>query len=351
MAYTRPLYLTNPTMKGNDVKEVQTRLSQIGFYTGSIDSSFGPATKQAIIKFQADTGLSQDGSCGPATWNRLFYLNKTNPMKHGTDIRKMQQRLKDLGYFTVAVDGAFGNISQNSVKAFQAKNGLTQDGSCGPITWNKLFSSSALSLAKANRILSTAGNSGMFAGNTVTFTEFEAETSPMLISLFPSITVKAKISRSTYIGMTGKQLSVNSSDFKSLSATAISKFASAGVKFNFTQQMLLNTFLSMNFKLNSNELLTYKIEAIPNTNTTIMTLEHKRTIENTSVYVSLILTVDMKYALSSVKVPVVSSSPSTSRKIFTAESIITFALITAAVAGGIYFGQWYALSLLPAMAQ
>ena len=59
-------------MVGDDVKEVQTRLSQIGFYTGSIDRSFGPATKQAVIKFQADAGLAQDGSCGPATWNKLF---------------------------------------------------------------------------------------------------------------------------------------------------------------------------------------------------------------------------------------------------------------------------------------
>lgn len=148
MAYTRPLYLTNPTMKGNDVKEVQTRLSQIGFYTGSIDSSFGNATKQAVLKFQADTGLSQDGSCGPATWDRLFYINLKNPIKRGTDVKKVQQALTEYGYNPGGIDGFFGNGSKNAITKFQRANNLTQDGSCGPATWNKLFNSNKLSIVK-----------------------------------------------------------------------------------------------------------------------------------------------------------------------------------------------------------
>lgn len=149
MTYTRPLYLTTPTMKGNDVKEIQTRLSQIGFYTGSIDSSFGTATKQAVIKFQANTGLSQDGSCGPTTWDRLFYLNLKTPQKHGSDIMKMQQRLTSLKYNPGTIDGYFGENSKTAVITFQRRNGLTQDGSCGPATWNKLFSSSAVANASS----------------------------------------------------------------------------------------------------------------------------------------------------------------------------------------------------------
>lgn len=38
---------------------------------GGVDGSFGPATKNAVISFQASKGLTQDGSCGPATWNAL----------------------------------------------------------------------------------------------------------------------------------------------------------------------------------------------------------------------------------------------------------------------------------------
>lgn len=143
MNYTRALYYTSPVMVGDDVKEVQTRLSQIGFYTGSIDRSFGPATKQAVIKFQADGGLAQDGSCGPATWDRLFYLNLKNPQKHGSDIKKMQQRLVNLKYNPGTVDGYFGSNCQSAVSAFQSRNSLVKDGSCGPATWNKLFSTSA----------------------------------------------------------------------------------------------------------------------------------------------------------------------------------------------------------------
>ena len=39
----------------------------MGLYTGEIDGSFGPATETATRAAQAALGLTQDGSCGPAT--------------------------------------------------------------------------------------------------------------------------------------------------------------------------------------------------------------------------------------------------------------------------------------------
>lgn len=52
-------------------KELQTALSEAGFYKGSIDGVLGPKTKEAIRKFQEANDLKADGVCGPKTWEKL----------------------------------------------------------------------------------------------------------------------------------------------------------------------------------------------------------------------------------------------------------------------------------------
>ena len=52
-------------------KELQTALSEAGFYKGSIDGVLGPKTKEAIRKFQEANDLTADGVCGLKTWEKL----------------------------------------------------------------------------------------------------------------------------------------------------------------------------------------------------------------------------------------------------------------------------------------
>jgi peptidoglycan hydrolase-like protein with peptidoglycan-binding domain len=59
-------------MYGDDVAAVQSRLYQLGYYTGSINGSFDQATRYAVIAFQQRNGLYADGEVGPQTWSRLF---------------------------------------------------------------------------------------------------------------------------------------------------------------------------------------------------------------------------------------------------------------------------------------
>lgn len=50
-----------------DIKTVQTKLKQWGYYTGSVDGINGPLTKAAVKSFQKKYGLTQDGVVGPLT--------------------------------------------------------------------------------------------------------------------------------------------------------------------------------------------------------------------------------------------------------------------------------------------
>lgn len=57
--------------KGGEVKEVQRRLKQWGYYSGAVDGVYGPATAEAVKKFQRKNGLTADGIVGKATYAAL----------------------------------------------------------------------------------------------------------------------------------------------------------------------------------------------------------------------------------------------------------------------------------------
>ena len=50
---------------------IQSLLSRIGYDPGPIDGIFGQQTRQAVIDFQVDNGLTPDGIVGPATWRQF----------------------------------------------------------------------------------------------------------------------------------------------------------------------------------------------------------------------------------------------------------------------------------------
>ena len=61
--------------KGQEVKDLQTRLSALGYYSGKIDGEFGPGTKEAVTAFQKANGLEADGIVGEETRTLLFSVN------------------------------------------------------------------------------------------------------------------------------------------------------------------------------------------------------------------------------------------------------------------------------------
>lgn len=56
---------------GGEVKEVQRRLKQWGYYNGAIDGIYGAQTVEAVKAFQRKNGLTPDGIAGKATFAAL----------------------------------------------------------------------------------------------------------------------------------------------------------------------------------------------------------------------------------------------------------------------------------------
>ncbi len=65
--------------------------------------------------------------------------SRTLKMRHkGKDVKRLQQRLTDLGYLPGPIDGVFSERTYNAVIAFQKVNGLHRDGIAGPNTLRAL---------------------------------------------------------------------------------------------------------------------------------------------------------------------------------------------------------------------
>lgn len=74
----------------------------------------------------------------------LQQLEKVKPMRilrkgsSGEDVRWLQESLTKLGFKPGTIDGKYGANTEDAVRAFQAKYGLTVDGVAGPATFEKI---------------------------------------------------------------------------------------------------------------------------------------------------------------------------------------------------------------------
>lgn len=152
-----PLILRMGTA-GDEVTRLQERLKELGFYTGEVDGKFGQGTAEAVKLFQAQHNLDVDGIAGSDTRNALYaataatYLPTPSPSPapsqlskgdKGDAVRALQQRLKDLGFYTSTVDGDYGGGTQEAVRLFQSQHSLNADGQATAETLAMLNSSQA----------------------------------------------------------------------------------------------------------------------------------------------------------------------------------------------------------------
>jgi N-acetylmuramoyl-L-alanine amidase len=72
--------------RSNEVREIQTKLKNLGLYSGSVDGIYGTKTQTAVKTFQKQKGLVADGIAGPKTLKALGIGASSNNINNNSDI-------------------------------------------------------------------------------------------------------------------------------------------------------------------------------------------------------------------------------------------------------------------------
>ena len=136
---------------GSDqVRTIQRRLRRLGYRPVRVDGFYGPRTEAAVRGFQSQHKLSADGVAGPATVGQLHRhvaASRKPGLRRGIGVnrfagpaavRKVQRRLRSLGFHAGPVDGVFGFRTARAVEAFQRTEALEVDGIVGSRTRARL---------------------------------------------------------------------------------------------------------------------------------------------------------------------------------------------------------------------
>ena len=155
---------------GTGVLSLQYYLSFLAAYYNTIpavtiDGTFGPATRAAVVDLQTTFGLVPDGIVGEETWETMYraYLGivGTVPeeytvsgaipfpgvvLRQGADspaVRVLQEYLNRIAQAypsipSVTPTGYFGNQTEASVRAFRAQFGLPASGTVDAIAWTAI---------------------------------------------------------------------------------------------------------------------------------------------------------------------------------------------------------------------
>ncbi len=121
--------LSKPTIRQGDsgiyVTELQTKLKELGYYSGIISGNFDLTTYEAVKAYQFVNKLSPDGIVGTNTWSSLETLYQPLAVCGEEDIPGVD----DITYTVVSGDTLYG-ISRKfgvSVDEIKSLNNLTSD--------------------------------------------------------------------------------------------------------------------------------------------------------------------------------------------------------------------------------
>ncbi len=64
--------------RGEEVRQIQTKLKRWGYYNGNVDGIYGSQTLEAVKYFQRKNGLTVDGIAGTKTLQAMGIMNSSN---------------------------------------------------------------------------------------------------------------------------------------------------------------------------------------------------------------------------------------------------------------------------------
>ena len=70
--------------RGEEVRQIQTKLKRWGYYSGNVDGIYGTQTLNAVKYFQRKNGLAVDGIAGPKTLAAMGIMNSSNSSSSST---------------------------------------------------------------------------------------------------------------------------------------------------------------------------------------------------------------------------------------------------------------------------
>ena len=106
----RTLYLREPIFRGDDVRELQRKLSALGFNAGREDGMFGPRTDTAMREFQRNVGDEPDGILGLDTLRAMQRL-RVPPQAHSGALVREEESLRGMrgvAGLVIAIDPGHG---------------------------------------------------------------------------------------------------------------------------------------------------------------------------------------------------------------------------------------------------
>ena len=165
---------------GEDVKELQVQLTELGYYKGKITGNYLGSTRTAVETLQKKNGLEVTGVADPDLLEMIRegkILNKsekpsdtdtpapnlsnylvddnensvivpdepvafTKKLKSGSRgqrVKDLQERLAELGYYEGPVSGNYMKYTVRAVKSIQTQNGMEATGVVDEATWNLVF--------------------------------------------------------------------------------------------------------------------------------------------------------------------------------------------------------------------
>ncbi len=150
--------------KGPEVFALQDRLHELGYFNRLSTGYFREVTQAAVIRFQEDNQINADGIVGSETEAALFGSDRsTNPISNpvaqiaadktagnsqpllqigdrsSDDVRRLQEKLAEVGYNPGEIDSKFGLATERAVKQFQRDRQLTVNGTADSQTWDALL--------------------------------------------------------------------------------------------------------------------------------------------------------------------------------------------------------------------
>lgn len=125
--------------RGEEVRQIQTKLKRWGYYSGNVDGIYGSQTLAAVKWFQSKNGLTVDGIAGPKTLAAMGITGTSNSTSSSTSNSDLNL-LARLVYAEARGEPYTGQVAVAAVVLNRVKNSSFPNSVAGVIYQRGAFS-------------------------------------------------------------------------------------------------------------------------------------------------------------------------------------------------------------------